>query len=469
MGITPLLFEQLKGDERVVKAKALLKSALQSYQSSCQSVKGPLESRVSGFKTQLRHFSKNRGGALYFPYLGSGFGNGALVELADGSIKYDFISGIGATFAHSRSDMLALGVDAIIQNTVMQGNLQQNIGSVALLEKMLSLSGFDHGVLSTSGVMAVENGLKLLFHYRAPASRLLAFERCFMGRTLAASQLTDKAQNRQGLPINYHVDYIPFYDDRDAVGSTQRAVALLEQLLQRYPGQYAGMCMELIQGEGGYYPGSSAYFNALIEVLQRENVPVLVDEVQTFGRVPSLFAFKEFDLDGKIDILTIGKLSQVCATLYCSALKPAPGLISQTFTSSTHAIESSQFILECLSSPEYSGSEGKIHRIGTYFKSKLTRLSQQYPDYVKGPFGYGLMVAFTPFDGSYECVSTILKALFEKGVMAFVSGRGEYRIRFLVPIGAVTESDIDSVMDIILSVILWYSKMGVKKKGGGKK
>jgi 4-aminobutyrate aminotransferase-like enzyme len=53
-------------------------------------------------KNYLQEFAADRGGKLFYDYIGSGIGNGPLVELADGSVKYDFITGIGVHyFGHS--------------------------------------------------------------------------------------------------------------------------------------------------------------------------------------------------------------------------------------------------------------------------------------------------------------------------------------------------------------------------------
>ena len=51
--------------------------------------------KKAAYAETLAQFETQRGGALWYPYIGSGRGNGALVELRDGSIKYDLISGIG--------------------------------------------------------------------------------------------------------------------------------------------------------------------------------------------------------------------------------------------------------------------------------------------------------------------------------------------------------------------------------------
>ena len=48
--------------------------------------------------------------------------------------------------------------------------------------------------------MANENGLKLLFHHSPGKNRILAFEQCFMGRSITLAQITDKAMYRRGYP-----------------------------------------------------------------------------------------------------------------------------------------------------------------------------------------------------------------------------------------------------------------------------
>ena len=121
---------------------------------------------------------------------------------------------------------------------------------------------FDHMFMTSSGVMAAENALKMVFQKKAPASRVIAFEGCFMGRTMAVAAITDKHIYRDGLPKTLDVDYIPFYKTDKHQESIDNAIAMLEGYFKRHPGQYAAMCMELIQGEGGYWVGNEEFFKA---------------------------------------------------------------------------------------------------------------------------------------------------------------------------------------------------------------
>ena len=318
-------------DPRVAQAKKLLLEALKDHQQTITGVRGPNPDLAQSYAEVLQQFSQLRGAKLFFPYLGSGIGKGSLVELADGSVKYDFISGIGVHhWGHSNATLVEASVDAALQDTVMQGNLQQNAQGAVLAQEILSAANaggatLSHCFFSTSGAMANENALKIIFQKKFPADRVLAFEGCFTGRTLALSAITDREEYRQGLPATLSVDYLPFFDPTRPEESAKLSMDHLRRYLTRYPGKYAVMCFELILGEGGFHPGGRNFFVALMEILKQNNIAIHVDEIQTFGRTEELFAFQYFGLDNFVDAVTIGKLSQVCATLFKDDFNPATG------------------------------------------------------------------------------------------------------------------------------------------------
>ena len=123
----------------------------------------------------------------------------------------------------------------------MQGNLQQNGDSVEICRLLVQASKLDHCFLSTSGATANENGLKVAFQKKHPAWRILAFDHCFAGRSLVGSQITDRPAYREGLPLNYFVDYVPFFDVNRPEESTKQAVQVLKSHIARYPKQHAVM------------------------------------------------------------------------------------------------------------------------------------------------------------------------------------------------------------------------------------
>lgn len=456
----PLLAaDKLNNDPRLAEAKKLILDAVAEHQETLVSVRPPRPELATDYEQQLDQFGAIRGGRTFFPYLGSGIGNGPFVELADGSVKLDLITGIGVHgYGHSHPRLINAGLDAAISDTVMQGNLQQNTSSCDIVKLLTDVAcesgaGLKHCFLTTSGAMANENSLKMAFQKNHPANRVIAFTHCFAGRTLGLAQVTDKAKYRVGLPDTIAVDYVPFFDEHNPEKSTAYAVRRMKYHIDRFPGKHAALWMELVQGEGGYYEGNTEFFKALIEVAHENNIAVIADEVQTFCRTTRPYAFQHFELDKDVDLVTIGKISQVCATLFTDEYAPKPGLISQTFTGSTWAIMAANAIVSGLIENGNFGVDGKNVRFNQYFSQGLQAIGEKYPGSISGPHGVGGMVAFTPFDGTPEIASELVKRLYHAGLMSFMAGGSPSRVRFLLPLGCIDESHLDLACQIIESVV----------------
>ncbi len=451
--------DKLRNDPRVAQAEQLLLAALADAQQTISGVTPPREELQTEYQTLLDRLALARGGASYFPYLASGIGNGPWVELADGSVKLDFITGIGVHgLGHSHPKLLQAVVRAALQDTVMQGNLQQHQPSLEVCEHLLKLAtakgaNLAHCLLSTSGAMANENALKIAFHNRAPADRVLALDNCFAGRSIAMAQLTDRPHYRTGVPTALAVDYLPPEDPEHSPASQARSLAALDKHLQRYPGKYAALWLELVAGEGGYYPGSQEYFTKLITRAKADNVLIIFDEVQTFSRLSEPYAFQHFKLDQFADIVTIGKITQLCATLYREELKPQGPLLSQTFTAASSSIEAALVVLEELQRTNCFGPDGWNMQRHEYFAARLQELTRKHPGKISGPHGCGMMIALTPGDGSSKVANDFVHALFAAGLMGFVAGNSPSRVRFLPPPAITTNAHIDAAIDIMDHVL----------------
>nr|HEV8050907.1 acetylornithine aminotransferase [Parachlamydiaceae bacterium] len=140
-----LAAQALHDDKRIIEAKRLIKEAVIDHQKNIKQVTPPIESLKESYEEMVNSMTAFRGGKLWFPFIGSGIGNGCLVELADGSVKYDFITGVGVHFlGHSHPSLIEAGFNAAISDTIMQGNLQQNVDSVRLSELLTKVSGMPH-------------------------------------------------------------------------------------------------------------------------------------------------------------------------------------------------------------------------------------------------------------------------------------------------------------------------------------
>jgi acetylornithine aminotransferase len=455
--MTTARVEALREDSEIMEAKAALLAALARHRAGLPRAPQPADpAREASYAEALQRFGALRGRGLFFPYLGSGLGDGPWVELADGSVKLDFITGIGAhPFGHGDPELSACALDAALSDAVMQGNLQQNEDSVAFSARLLEEANardpgrFAHVFLTTTGAMANENAAKVLFQAKAPASRVLAFSHCFAGRTLGMSWVTDKHDGRVGLPKTLDVDYVPFFVPERAEASTRHALTVLRRHLDRFPGQHALFIAELVQGEGGYFLGQTEFFRALFELCQERGVAVLIDEVQTCGRTHEMFAFQHFGIGDLVDAVTVGKLTQACASIFRAAHNPGPGLLSQTFTGATAAVRVGELVLRRLREGGHFGPGGRNAAIHARFVGHLERLAAARPGWVQGPYGVGAMIGFTPFGGAAKPAGALLQRLYRNGLMGFNAGSQPTRLRFLPPLLVVRDDEIDQAAALI--------------------
>ncbi|MGE0827201.1 MAG: aminotransferase class III-fold pyridoxal phosphate-dependent enzyme [Candidatus Binatia bacterium] len=405
------------------------------------------------YSAQLQRVAQLRGRPLFFPYLGSGVGQGAKVRTADGRWLLDFAIGIGVHFfGHSHPDLLRTALAAAASDVVMQGNLQANADYSGLLDLLLTHAAaqLTHGWLCVPGTEANENALKLVRYHHQPAHAVIAFRRCFHGRTTTMAEITDRPDYRKGQPAREHVFYLPFYDENDP-NSTHRTLVALREILQQNPGKIAATIFELVQGESGFRTAPREFFVPLMETLKEHGVAVWVDEIQTFGRTGELFAFQRLDLSDYVDVVTVGKLLQNSAVLFRKEYQPDPGLISGTFAGSTVGMAVGCRIVEKLLLEGYLGTAGKIATLGQYVKEGLVRLQAEMPGKIRTVSGVGAMWAFEPLNASHEGIRAFLQECYRNGLILYYAGVGEgpYRVRMFLPGGVVTRDELDEAFALL--------------------
>ncbi|MDP6979272.1 MAG: aminotransferase class III-fold pyridoxal phosphate-dependent enzyme [Myxococcota bacterium] len=389
----------------------------------------------------IRELERLRGRPLIYPMLASGEGKGARVWMADGTMKFDFIGGIGVyAFGHNDADLLETAVVAAAGDTVFQGHLMPGPEELRISRALLRHAGdnMKHVWLALSGAAANENALKMIFQKHTPAEKMVVFEKAFHGRTMAMAELTDRPAFREGLPQKGNVLHVPFYDPSDP-DSTDKTLEALEGHLRRYPGQIAGMCFEIIQGEGGFNTAPREFFTAVMGLCKEVGIAVWVDEVQTFVRTGELFAFRQLELDDYVDIVTAGKLLQGSATLYTKAYNPRPGLVAGTYAGSTVGMAVGARLIERLENDGYLGPEGRIALLGGRIRRRFQSLAKRMPRAIGDIVGTGAMMAFVPWNGAPEIVKAVLEAAFEEGLILLGAGSNPGKIRMLPPVNTSDE------------------------------
>lgn len=426
---------------------SLLLDALSELQTGADALDG------ASYTEQLQEVARLRGRPLFFPYLGSGIGKGAKVRTADGRWLLDFAIGIGVHFfGHSHPDLLRTAITAAASDVVMQGNLQANAEYGALLEILLHYSApqLTHGWLSLPGTEANENALKLIRYHQQPARDLIAFRRCFHGRTTTMAEITDRPDYRKGQPSRERVFYLPFYEADDPE-SGQKTLTALRAVLDQHPGEIAACVFELVQGEAGFRVAPREFFVPLMETLKERGVAIWVDEIQTFGRTGELFAFQRFDLAEYVDVVTVGKLLQNSALLFRAEYQPDPGLISGTFAGTTVGMAVGRRIVEKLVHENYLGSNGRITELEHAMREQLARLQHDLPDAIRAFDGIGAMWSLEPVRASLPDIKTLLHECYRNGLILYYAGFGEgpYRLRLFLPGGVVAVDELSEAVDIL--------------------
>ena len=452
------LGERLQNDSEMEKKISDLVASLVEQTKSLDGVKEADPGKAKSYGEILENFSQVRGRPLFYPYVGAGAGTGPYVELLDGSVKLDFINGIGVhIFGHGHPEVLKSSVKGALQDIVMQGHLEMNEIYLKYSAKVISMasrgSRIRHGWISPSGSMANENALKMARQKNSPARYVLAMEGAFSGRTTMMAEITDNPAYKQGLPTYEEVLRVPFYDKNDPQ-SIDKSVQVIRDHISNHPNDISCFCFEPVLGEGGYKVAPKEYFIPLFEECKKAGIAVWADEVQTFLRTGEPFAFQTLGFGDYVDLVTVAKTGQAGMTLYTDEYNPKPGLVAGTFASSTTALESGLAIMEYMEKNNFFGDSGKIKKINQEFIGLLQELCQgSCKGYLEDPEGLGLMVAVTPFSGDKQKVISLLKTMFDNGFIAFGCGKDPFRLRFLIP--AITESkDLKVAAQIIEKSIL---------------
>lgn len=294
---------------------------------------------------------------------------------------------------------------------------------------------------TNSGAESIEAAIKLArWHTGRP--RIIAMFGGFHGRTYGAMSLSaSKRIHRQGfaplLPEVHHT-HCPrsCTCDRSSPSACSLSRSLEETLFKctAPPQDVAGIVVEPIQGEGGYYPVPLECLQALRAVCDEHGILLIMDEIQTgFGRTGTLFATERSGIEP--DILCLAK--GIASGLPLGAIVAKAGVMNwpsgshaSTFGGNPVACRAALATLELL-----EGGYTENARIrGEELRAGLTRIAQT-TGVLQNVRGWGLMTAVDlPSPAAREHV---IQAAYHKGLLLL--GCGTQAIRFCPPLCITSE------------------------------
>ncbi|MGW8851355.1 aspartate aminotransferase family protein [Streptomyces xiamenensis] len=246
-------------------------------------------------------------------------GAGRHVWDADGNRYLDFFGGILTTMTAHALPEVAKAVGEQAQRLVHSSTLYLSRPMVELAERIADLSGIEDArvFFTTSGTEANDAALLLASAYRGGANQVLAMRNSYHGRSFSTVGITGNAawspttlSPLQTLYVHGGVRTRGPYAALPDEEFIAAAVADLEDMLAHTrPAGVAALIAEPVQGVGGFTSGPDGLFAAFREVLAREGIVWISDEVQTgWGRTGDHFwGWQAHAAAGPPDLLTFAK------------------------------------------------------------------------------------------------------------------------------------------------------------------
>ena len=205
-----------------------------------------------------------------------------------------------------------------------------------------------------------------------------------------------------------------------------RCLAETEDLIRNFHNPVAAVVVEPIQSEGGDNHASPKFFRRLREITKRNNVLLIVDEVQTgVGATGKFWAHEHWNLPEPADMVTFSKKAQTAGYYFGNEdLRPnKPYRQFNTWMGDPARAILFKAIIEEI---ERLDLVENTARTGEYLYEGLERLAQQYPDQIQNLRGQG-QGAFLAFDSPRR--DEVLKKAKEQGVLIGGSGPNAVRLR----------------------------------------
>jgi acetylornithine/N-succinyldiaminopimelate aminotransferase len=348
-------------------------------------------------------------------------GRGCYVFDQGGRKYLDFLGGIAVNaLGYSYPDLVKT-IRREAGREVHVSNLFHNPFQGPLAAKLAKWSRMDRAFFTNSGSEAVEGAMKLarIAAKQKPGgatkTRFLALEHSFHGRTFGALSITHPVKYREPFePLVPGVDFVRFNDIVD--------------LESKFTDEVCAIFIEPIQGEGGIYSVSDAFWKRARELATQHGAAFIADEIQCgLGRTGRAFAYQR--LTGLPDMVVVAKplagglpLGAFLAREEFAAAF-SPGLHGSTFGGGPLTCATGLAFLDTV---ERKHLLANVRARGAELKAGLKKLAAKF-DFIKEVRGEGLILGL---DLTVEGAPYVAEAL-KQGLL--INCTHEHILRLLPP------------------------------------
>ncbi len=363
-------------------------------------------------------------------------GKGAHVKDVLGHRYIDALAGVAVNSLGHCHPRVVSAIQSQAERLIHSSNFYVTPPQAHLMERLCELTGLDRAFLSNSGAEAVEAAIKaarLYGHQNGKGGRIITFEGCFHGRSLATIAAGKKGYQEGFGPMPEGFHQVPFND--------------IEAVRNAIDDETCAVMLEPVQGEGGIRVAGRSFMQELRELCDQKGLLLILDEVQCgMGRTGKLFAYEYYDL--KPDLLALAKALgggvPIGATLFENAVAEAfsPGKHGSTFGGNPLASSAALATLDVIEEEKLSQ---RAQDLGEKAFKRLKELQGQ-KDAVKDVRGIGLMLG-VELEGKAK---DVLERLIQKGVLGNVTGGEVLR---LVPPLVIEEEALDHILQAMEEAI----------------
>jgi 4-aminobutyrate aminotransferase len=397
-------------------------------------------------------------------------GSGCIVKDVDGNEFIDFNSGLAVlNVGHCHPKVVSAITEQtkkLIHYSYTDFYYQPIVDLGKELTKITPGTFAKKVFFCNSGAEVIEAAMKMAkWHTRN--SLFLAYTGAFHGRTLGAISLTASkpVQRRHFFPLVPGVTHVPYpYCYRCPFHLSYPECHfwcvdfIEEEVLAKYiPAEnVAAMFVESIQGEGGYVVPPDDYFTRLRRLLDKHNILMIDDEIQSgIGRTGKWFAMEHFNVIP----------NAVCVAKAIGSGLPIGALISKdefmdweggshatTFGGNPVACAAGLAVIDVIKQERLLENATKL---GAHLLTRLKEMQKKYP-IIGDVRGKGLMVAAeivkdpdTKEFGA-ELSQEIMMKCFKRGLAIITSGKST--MRFVPPL-VITRELLDAGLDVFEGVV----------------
>ncbi|MBC8547515.1 aspartate aminotransferase family protein [Clostridiaceae bacterium NSJ-31] len=368
-----------------------------------------------------------------FP-VGVAEGEGAVCRDTEGREYIDFTSGIGVNSLGFCHPAWVQAVQRQAATLCHISNLYYTAPDALLAKALCERTGCSRVFFANSGAEANEGIIKAARkygsdHYGPERCEIITLENSFHGRTIATLAATGQEV--------FHKNFGPF-----PAGFVHTPAGDIDALRQKVSERTCGILIEMVQGEGGVIPLDRAFTDAIAEICAKNDILLMVDEVQTgMGRTGTLLACEQYGLRPDLVSLAkgLGGGLPIGAALLFEKCKDVfgPGDHGTTFGGNPIVCAGANAVMECLTGELLAEVRRKSARIFEAV-AKMPR--------VKSVAGLGLMIG-VEFDGIAG--RDVVNRCLEEGVIFLTA---KHKLRMLPPL-VITDEQIDRGLAILNRIL----------------